>query len=275
MRFVAGITLYNPTESQLEKIKKYTDSFEYVFLFNNTEQGKNVNLHFDDPRIKVLGDGSNHGLPYAFNKILEHDECRNADFLCTLDQDSFYSFENIARMKLFLENMCDLHHVGIVGPYVDYGDGGKKIYNQSYRKQPWVITSGSFLNLHLLYSESVRYDEKYFIDKFEIDLCKQLARKGYEILMYQGSVLVQALGEESGHRHPNHSALRHYYLFRNRFYFNRKWFTPVKRLVLNSLQTVKHIGLIVLYEERKANKVLMLKEAAKDYFANRMGKKCI
>ena len=118
----------------------------------------------------------------------------------------------------------------------------------------------------------MKYDNKYFIDKFEIDLCQQMTTRGIEVLMYHGSVLYQNLGERNGHRHPNHSALRHYYLFRNRFYFNRKWFTNIKCIVLDVLQTLKHIGLILLFEDEKMYKIQFLKKAIKDYKKGNMGK---
>ena len=89
-----------------------------------------------------------------------------------------------------------------------------------------------------------KYDEKYFIDKFEINLCIQTLKAGYEIIMYYGSVLNQRLGEESGHNHPNNSPFRKYYLYRNRFNFNHKF---PKRVILNILQIVKHLLLILLY----------------------------
>ena len=270
MKFVAGITLYHPTSSQIEKLKDYSASFDYVFFFDNTDSPDSSCPSENVGNIIVLGDGVNHGLSYAFNCILKQPECVDADFLCTLDQDSVFTPDDIRAMKEFLEARQSCAKTGIVGPYIDYG------YDSAHDEdkvelRPWVITSGSFVNLNALYSENFLYDENYFIDKFEIDLCMQFRMKGYSILMNHNAVLHQTLGEYSGHRHPNHSVVRHYYLFRNRFYFNKKWYKPIKRWALDFLQTCKHLSLILLYENEKLSKIKMLVKAFSDFAQNRMG----
>ena len=275
MKFAAGITLYNPDEARVQHALEYSGSFDLVFLFNNSEPGYKVPL-LDNPGVLpenyiILTENENCGLPYAFNRIINDDRCETMDFLCTLDQDSVFEHADISQLKKYIETCGFVDSIGVIAPYVDYGFGSHINSNTAEAKR-WVIASGSFINLNVIRKEKMGYDNKYFIDKFEIDLCRQMTTKNYAVLMYHGSVLHQSLGESSGHHHPNHSPLRHYYLFRNRFYFNNKWNYGIKGAALSLAQTIKHEMLIALYENNKIAKMKMLLPAIRDYKNESMGK---
>lgn len=268
IRFAAGITFYNPTKEEIDKALSLEDSFDKVFIFDNSDPSY-IKPRYEFPeKYEILTENENKGLPYAYNSIIER--CHDIDFLCTMDQDSVFLPNDINNIKKFIET--ENPNVGIMAPFVDYGHNNRPSAKKVEKKE-WVITSGSFVNLNILRNEGFAYDDNYFIDKFEIDLCMQYKRKGYDVLMYNGSVLHQALGEESGHSHPNHSTLRHYYLFRNRFYFNSKWNQGIKKVYLNLAQTSRHIFLIILYEDEKCKKIKTLKSAIDDYRYGRFGKK--
>jgi len=269
MRFAAGITVYNPSDEQIKRTLSYTQVFDKVFIFDNSDSGSSHVVTSNGYIIEVLSENGNKGLPYAFNQILKR--CEGFDFLCTLDQDSDFPPSEINSIKNFIEN-TNTDDIGIIAPFIDYGIKSYSVCEISEERR-WVITSGSFVNLHVIMKERIFYDENYFIDKFEIDLCEQLKNRNYRIVMYHGSTLHQELGESNGHTHTNHSPLRHYYLFRNRFYFNKKWHTGIKRCFLNIAQTTRHVLLIILYEENKINKISQLKEAYLDFKNSKFGKK--
>lgn len=270
MRFAAGITLYNYTTEQIERIRNYSKVFDAVFLFDNSDKDYQKPTIDIDKNVCILSEGQNMGLPYAFNQIIK--KCDGFDFLCTLDQDSIFLSDDINHTKEWIESCNLINNLGIVAPFVDYGHEDY-LETEKVDRRKWVITSGSFVNLNILRKEGVCYDEAYFIDKFEIDLCEHLRTLGYIVLMYHGSTLHQSLGEESGHKHPNHSALRHYYLFRNRLYFNNKWHSGLYKYFLNTAQSFRHIFLIVLYEDTPFKKVREFFPACKDYLHNKLGKR--
>lgn len=270
MKFAASVTLYNPNESQIEHVLEYKNSFDVVFLFDNTESGNKKDLLSLPENCVLLNENRNCGLPYAFNKTIEDPRTQATDFLCTLDQDSTFKKEDIASIKKYLEKSDDVEKIGIIAPFVNYGYGKHKKTNEVESKK-WVITSGAFVNLNVIRKEKMTYDNAYFIDKCDIDICQQMLSRGYKVLVYHGAELFQTLGEYNGHKHPNHSTLRHYYLFRNRFYFNNKWFGKWKCIVLDVLQTLKHVCLIILYENDRKNKLKVLPRAFIDYKKNNMG----
>ena len=88
-----------------------------------------------------------------------------------------------------------------------------------------------------------------------------------------GAVLNQKLGDDNGSKHTSHNPIRHYYIFRNRFYYNKKFYSPFKRIFLNVAQTIKHLGHVLWFESDKVTKIKMLTIAYMDYKSGRMGKK--
>lgn len=272
IKVACGVTLYNPEQDVLDRIVDYLLSFEKVFVFDNSDDGRyeHIDILKGYNNIVYMGGEGNFGLPYAYNSILSHDEMKDIDYLCTMDQDSIFLKKDIASIINYLKHV-DSNRVAAVGPYINYFEEDYLKRDYAVNKS-WIITSGTFLNLSIIRNNLIRYDENYFIDKFEIDLCKQLTDLGYLIQMYMGAELKQKLGSESGHRHPNHSPLRHRYLFRNRFYFNHKYYSLPKKWIYNVLQTVRHLLLILLFEEDKTEKIKAFILACHDYKSGRMGR---
>lgn len=278
LKFAVGITLYNPTTEIIERINGYLSDFDKVLVFDNSDVRDDeynflLTKLYKGSHLIYIDEKVNKGLPYAYNRMITDEHIVGYDYFCTLDQDSTFKHSDILSIKDYItKNYLILKdRVAEIAPYIDYGYG-KHIYKNLIEEKKWVITSGTFINLHLFISRNFSYDENYFIDKFEIDLCKQFTQAGYIIQMYHRAVLHQRLGEDSGHKHPNHSSLRHYYLFRNRFYFNNKYYSLPKRSVLNLLQTLRHLFRIILYENNKFSKTLQLFFAIKDYTCGALGK---
>ena len=266
-----GLILYNPESEIIKKIKEYSRTFQKVFVFDNSESldKATINAILSIDSVVYLTEGKNIGLPSAYNKILEKIGSE-ADYLCCLDQDSIFPKKEILNIVSALRrapNKC-----AVIGPHIIY-HGEKYAKTNVFHEKRYVITSGSFINLNLLRKNQICFDEKYFIDKFEVDLDMQFRKKGYKIAEYCGACLYQQLGYNGRNGKTNHSPVRHYYLFRNRFYFNHKWFKPWKRYSLNILQTGRQILHIIKDEDDKVEKLKMLPLALDDYFKGRMGKK--
>lgn len=269
--FSCGVVLYNPTDSDLIEIKRYSELFDYVYVFDNTDTNyldvyqKSINELISCENIKYFSYKKNYGLSFAYNKFL--DEC-NTDYLCTMDQDSIFLRDDIINMKRKIET-CK-NDFALISPKIIYDDE-KYMKRNEITKKSFVISSGSFFNIDILKKNNLKFDENYFIDRVDADICMQLINSNLDIYEYDGAFLNQNLGQKNGHKHPNHSVLRNYYIFRNRFYFNNKYF-PKKKIILNVLQVLKHISLILLFENNKLKKIGMLFLAYSDYRNNNMGK---
>ena len=97
MKFAAGITLYNPNREQLERLNLLSKSFCHVFAFDNSEPCYQKPEVMMNENVAIFTEGENKGLSYAYNTIIN--KCDNYDYLCTLDQDSTFTKEDIPEIK--------------------------------------------------------------------------------------------------------------------------------------------------------------------------------
>ncbi len=200
--------------------------------------------------------------------MLDYCVNNNYEFLCTLDQDSVFEYDDINKMKQFIKKYYD-EKIVIYSPKINYkhvtdANNSKQIPTD-YNEVDWVITSGSFINIPMVSKYNIKYDEKYFIDRCDLDFCKQIRNNNLKIVVNNKAKLYQELGSLTNNGFPEHNALRHYYIFRNRLYFNKKYYPLLKREMLNITQTINQLRTILLYESDKFNKFKQLVYAIYDY----------
>lgn len=270
-KVACGVVLYHPQiDKTISDIDRYSSIFDEVVLFDNTgiENVKIKDKACSMSNVRYISEFDNMGLPYAYNKIIS--TLNGYDFLCALDQDSLYKDKEIRSMMNAIEKFPK--DAAVVGPHVIYDSAIDFTKSKKFIRKRYVITSGCFINLNYMRDCKISFDEQYFIDKFEVDLDMQFRRKGYSIYEYEDACLYQKLGTVGKNGKTNHSPLRHYYLFRNRFYFNHKYFKAPQRIIINTLQTIKHIAQIILFEESKLAKLKEFPIATADYLNGRTGK---
>lgn len=268
MKFVACITLYNPDTEVIKRVNDYVSCFDKVIVYDNSANNSSYVNKIDESCI-YLFNGSNDGLSVAFNIAIQIANENNADYLCTLDQDSIFYKKDIKKLQ---NDIIDSHqNIGILAPKVIY-QNEKKSNESGIIKTDWVICSGSFLNLAIIEKANIRYDEYYFLDRFDQDICESINRAGYSIFVDNDAYLYQELGYTYRGK-SNHSYIRHYYIFRNRFYYNKKFYSFPKNVIRSFLQTCKHLFLIISEEDDKFLKIKQLFIATYDYINNLGGKK--
>lgn len=271
-RFVCGVVTFFPDNEVIKKIDEYSKIFDNVLVFDNTPQRSDkLKAMVNKPNIYIYSNGENNGLSEAYNFFMKR-VGKKFDFLCTMDQDSNFSRLDINAMFNYI-NKHDMSKVAVVGPEVKYKDGDRTDKENSASSKNYLISSGSFLNLSLLRLANIHFDSNYFIDRVDADFCKQCQNMGYQVIEYSGSVLYQVLGQRTRlSKFGNHSYKRHYYMFRNRFYFNNKFISNgVKRILIDWLESVKHCSRILFLENQKCKKLQQIVFALKDYKQNNMG----
>ena len=149
MKVCCGVVLYNPTKDDINRIVEYSQSFEKVLLYDNSPVYMN-NL-------------VNDGICIAINQLIEYCINNNYDFLCILDQDSIFKYDDINKMIMFINKKYS-DKIALYSPTIKYKhiDSKKQTLNDCFETE-WVITSGSFINLSIVNKYNMRYDEKYFI----------------------------------------------------------------------------------------------------------------
>lgn len=273
-KIAAGITYYYPSKECLNRLNEYLDVFDMVFIYDNSERAQEYESILENKNcVYYITKHQNDGLPKAFNTIIA--KCvGKIDYLCMLDQDSDFKNNEIKKMIGFIEEN-DSDKIGIIAPHTIYAhEKIKKKVNVEhflYNKVNWVIASGSFIRIKSVTSMHIYFDDAYFIDRFDVDFCKQLCNNHLKIIVYNRSVLVQKLGQLGKRHHPQHVPLRHYYIFRNRLYYNHKFYPMGISGIISLLQSLRHIFYIVVYEDDFMEKIKCCFQGAIDYFGGNMG----
>lgn len=119
-------------------------------------------------------------------------------------------------------------------------------------------------------------DESLFIDFVDLEWCVRARNKGYRVLGVPWLTLAHELGDAPvkvlGRTYPMHSAVRHYYLFRNAVALMLRREMP---LTWKSTELVKMPGRLLIYALLPAKGGSHVKFALKgirDAIAGRMGR---
>lgn len=252
MKYACGVVLYHPDNQNIDLLLKLKSSFDFFLVYDNT--GNSYSKKIEKESNQFYHSGCNDGLAKPYNLFIEYCIEHDIDVLCILDQDTMLTVENIINIKKYIEQNYS-ERVAIYAPRL-----------KDTKSENWVINSNSFLNIAVLKRECLRYDEFYFLDRLDADFCMQVRQKDLSIDIIEDIVVEHKIG--LGDRRE-HSPMRHYYMFRNRIYYNRKFFSLFNALFLTILQDIRHVWMILKNESNKREKIKAAVKGRKDYLKKR------
>lgn len=268
-KYAVGLTLFNPIKEYIENIKRYAAVFDLVVVNDNTVGNDDRVFYVKELKqienLVYLTTGENIGLPQAFNKILDVCYGNAIDYLCTLDQDSDLTDDAARKMKYNIEHSIEKAAIYAVSPVSKQQVSTEEPIGD-YKEVEWVICSGSFLDLQILKQNNISYDDNYYIDRFDADLCMQIRRCGLKIIKYCNVTMYHECGTGG-----KHSAVRHYYMFRNRRYYNKKFYSWPTSSMRTFLQDCRHLWNIFLGRDDMLMKIKCYFYAKYDYANGRLG----
>ena len=157
MKFLLAIVVYNPNDEIFNKINSYSNYglFNKVYVYDNSATSYKSQF---SQEIIYDSNGSNDGLAVAYNKCIRYGLDNDYDFVCFLDQDSFFEKSQVEKMESYIvNNISSMQDVAMVGPWWDKNnpeDNKEELVDQKY-----MINSGTFLNLKIVQEQNVFYDE--------------------------------------------------------------------------------------------------------------------
>ncbi len=258
-KYVAAVVWYYPTQEQIGMTYRLQKMFSHIYVFDNTPDISNYNI-IKCCNVSYISHKKNVGLAKAYNEII--DLLSEKTIVCILDQDSKILEKTINQIKDYIE-YNDMQSVAIVAPHLSIHNKFPTKINET-RNIEWTINSGSFLNVDLIKKYNMRYDEHYFLDCVDLDFCMQISRNGLKIIQVENCLLEQELGEKNKKGYGEHSALRHYYIARDRIYYNYKFFGRIIATLRSILQTIKHIMIICVCESNTCEKLNAIWKGMKD-----------
>ena len=285
-RYCGVVVWYNPDIEVINNISTYITDLDKLYIIDNSCE-RNMELVdkiIDNDKIEYISLGGNRGLAYALNKGCNKAIDEGFDYILTMDQDSYFELNSVKLMKEFIKKSNK--HYAIIAPnvksvYIDEIENKKKIaytvLTEGKNKELiWVMTSGSMMCIKD-FVEAGKFDEKLFIAHIDIDLGIALNNLGKKIIMLSDVIIYQTFGNSKPKKilwkvvHPSFAnPVRTYYLFRNQVYLLKKY--GIKSYGIINVKLYKFIVKIILFEDKKIEKILMAVKGIFHGVSEKMGK---
>lgn len=279
---VAIIVTYNVSSSFSKNVDALLDKVAEIIVVDNGSKQETINmLDSLNGKISLIKLNENKGIAYALNRGIEYALNKSYEWILTLDHDSIVDTNMLTNMLKTYDKMTEVEKekvVMITPTHVEEKEMSNKIViNSGYEYVLTEITSGA-LTKAWYYSKN-KYDEKLFIDMVDHEFCLEINKNGYKIIRVNSAILLHNLGESERKRifrltitPTNHSALRRYYMSRNRMYvwkrYKGKYDEWIKK---DKIRFISEFAKIIIFEDDKLNKIKMIKKGISDYKIGKWG----
>ena len=275
MKLAAVVVFYNPSEKNIQNIKKYEKSIDRLFIVDNSED--KIMRYQDSEKIKYIKLCENKGIAHDLNIGAKDAIKEGFNWLLTLDQDSQITKEIIEKLKIYLDTH-DTKKIGLISPYQDI-EGEEEIKDVEAEEMIEVMTSGNIINLKA-YQKIGGFKDWLFIDCVDTDYCMNLHIHGYQVLRLNKVKMKHQLGNLKVHKlfgkkYPcyNHGPIRRYYIVRNNLYINEMYKEKYPDYCKHLLRIQKgQVKRILAFEKEKVKKLTMMYRGYKDFKKGIKGK---
>ena len=288
-KVAAIIISYNPDNNLLDSINLLVNQVEKIIIVDNgsePEKKRNINLimDIDKKKIEVIFNEENLGIATALNIGVREALNQGYNWILTMDQDSKASSNMVEKMLEVYNKIDERERKEILSIFPNFVDERIQSIEEnsnmdSYEYVDADITSGNLLRAEV-FDKVGFFDDSLFIDLVDTDFCMRLNEKNIKMIKVRDAILYHSLGESQSVKSifgkfntSNHSALRRYYMTRNRFYTWEKY-KDLNSFTLNRDKSLfkKEFIKIVLGEKDKINKIKMVFKGYKDYKKGIRGK---
>ena len=273
------VILFNPDVNVINNIRSYVKHLDKLFIYDNSPVS-NQNLFqslYSKFKVEYIFDGNNDGISKPLNVIAKKLYNTKNSWLLTMDQDSSFSDHSLAKMIDIAKNADE--NVGILSPFHKTALNNNKS-KLVIEKKMTVMTSGNLLNI-AAHKKVGGFDEKYFIDCVDWEYCLKLNTMNYQVLTLNDIELNHGLGvpfettsliRRKNMVILNHSPIRRYYITRNKLLISSQYKKEYpKRCKRYLYSLIKDLKKIVLYEDKKAIKIIFFIRGVKDFYLKRFG----
>ena len=288
-KVAAIIVSYNPDNNLLDSINLLINQVERIIIVDNgseSEKKKNINSirNIDEKKIEVIFNEENLGIATALNIGVRLALRQGYKWVLTMDQDSKVSKNMVDKMLEVYNSINEKERGDILSIFPNFVDERVQSIEEnsemdSYEYVDADITSGNLLRSEV-FDKVGFFDDSLFIDLVDTDFCMRLNERNIKMIKVRDAILYHSLGESQSVKSifgkfntSNHSALRRYYMTRNRFYTWEKY-KNLNSFTLNRDKSLfkKEFVKIILGEKDKINKIKMVFKGYTDYKKGIRGK---
>lgn len=288
-KVAAIIISYNPDNNLLDSVNLLVNQVEKIIIVDNgseSEKKRNINLikEIDKQKIEAIFNEENLGIATALNIGVRKALSQGYNWILTMDQDSKASSNMVEKMLEVYNKIDERERKEILSIFPNFVDERIQSIEEnsnmnSYEYVDADITSGNLLKAEV-FDKVGFFDDSLFIDLVDTDFCMRLNEENIKMIKVRDAILYHSLGESQTVKSifgkfntSNHSALRRYYMTRNRFYTWEKY-KDLNSFTLNRDKKLfkKEFIKIILGERDKINKIKMVFKGYKDYKKGIRGK---
>lgn len=288
MKICGVVVLYNPDDKVIDNVKSYLKPLDRLFIVDNSPIPNDNKDRFKDKKMEYISNGGNKGIANALNVGAKEAMKLKADWLLTMDQDSSFQEGAFEKMISFLKELKD-NKIMSEALGLSYDKLGvlsalqRTELNKNDRLEgldyPLVVmTSGNLINLNI-YKEIDGFKDWFFIDAVDFEYCLNIKKNGYEVVQMNTAELKHNLGDIRQKKIfgktvfvTNHSAIRRYYITRNRHYLYDLYNEDFLEYCALELSRTKHELLkIILFEDHKLDKIKAVYRGYRDYKKGKTG----
>jgi rhamnosyltransferase len=224
--------------------------------------------------VEVVRNPRNEGVARALNQGAQAAMDLGADWLLTLDQDAEPGPDIVQLAGGTFEAYPQPDRIAVIGSTsTEHLDRSRGLASG---ERPWieaktVITAGSFISL-AAYRAIGGFRDDLFVDYVDIDFCLHARARGLRVLASRTPAMTHRIGQPTerwiGRRavHPtNHSAVRRYYITRNRLFVWRRYCRSDPRYIAEDLiASQKELLKLLLFEEDRVPKLRAMLAGIRD-----------
>ncbi len=269
-RVCAIIVTYHPQLSIIENVERLRPQVTEIVVIDNGSAAKSEILLSQlekIPGLRIIRNAKNLGIAAALNTGIKYAGDAHYDWVATFDQDSTVTPDFVSSMFAAYESCPFKNEVALISPiHCVSEEEWKKKHAGRARKNFSLIrvamTSGSLIKASAFLDTGL-YDEGMFIDYVDFDFCLRLWQHGYKLVRSCRSCLLHHLGALEAYSFlgfpitiTSHSALRRYYIMRNRIIMYRRYTRSFPVWVLKDFGwLLLDVTKIVMFEHDKGAKL--------------------
>lgn len=275
----ATMVTFYPERTVVDNVAALLEQVERILIVDNGTTGDCADYVEQaaalSDRIELIRLGENIGVAGALNRAVEWAMDTDCVWLLEMDQDSRVTPHMVDTMLATYDAypepgqvamLCPVPREVATGTLIEHEHRGQARRDARWREVLWAITSGSLTKMSVL-AEIGLYDEELFIDCVDADYCLRCDQAGFRILEVAGAVLEHRRGQQTRHRiagktvyTSNHSALRRYYIARNRVLMVRRYIFKYPVVMFRFVLGLAfyHFITVVLWEQDKLAKLRYL-----------------
>lgn len=211
------IVLFKPNQIQLMvNIRSVATQVEKLLILDNTPDENNESRYKENienaqnlypNKIVYKKNNSNLGLPPNYNFAIDFAIKNNMKFLLLLDQDSNTPENTVSKLLSDYHTLSKSFKIGAVCALneekIDVANENylwdfyerKGMYNSDGIREIVLAMNSGFLAPISVYKEIGGYDENYFLDCVDQEMCLRMISYGYKIFKSEHAVITHSEGE--------------------------------------------------------------------------------